>query len=153
METGVELSDELAVALEVQNNGLELSLARRNKYHMGEQVRRSGVRAVKQANVTTWEQCELFLADLDPSPFQVIIKPVASAGSDGVYLCRSVEEVRSHFDELLGEVSHYGGLNRSLLLQEFLSGDEYVIDTVSLDGVHKCSAVWRYKKLPLNGTF
>ena len=35
---------------------------------------------------------------------------------------------------------------------EFLAGDEYVVDTVSRDGVHKCVCIWKYIKFPLNGT-
>ena len=34
---------------------------------------------------------------------------------------------------------------------EYLGGDEYVVDTVSRGGVHKCVAVWRYIKGRLNG--
>jgi hypothetical protein len=30
-------------------------------------------------------------------------------------------------------------------------GDEYVVDTVSRDGVHKCVAIWKYMKEPCNG--
>ena len=35
---------------------------------------------------------------------------------------------------------------------EFLAGDEYVVDTMSRDGVHKCVCIWKYIKFPLNGT-
>jgi hypothetical protein len=41
-ETGVLLADELATALETRANPQELSLARRNKYIMGETVRSAG---------------------------------------------------------------------------------------------------------------
>lgn len=41
-ETGVELADLLAARLGTRNNGEDLTLARRNKYLMGEQVRYSG---------------------------------------------------------------------------------------------------------------
>jgi len=34
---------------------------------------------------------------------------------------------------------------------EFLAGDEYVVDTMSRDGVHKCVCIWKYIKFPLNG--
>ena len=34
---------------------------------------------------------------------------------------------------------------------EYLGGDEYVVDTVSRDGVHKCVAIWKYLKEPCNG--
>ena len=39
-----------------------------------------------------------------------------------------------------------------MLLQEFVGGDEYVVDTVSRDGEHKVAAIWRYDKRTLNGS-
>ena len=44
----MELADRLAVRVGTRNNGEELTLARRNKYVMGETVRAAGVRAVRQ---------------------------------------------------------------------------------------------------------
>ena len=35
--------------------------------------------------------------------------------------------------------------------QEFLKGTEYVIDSVSVEGQHKCVAIWEYDKRPRNG--
>jgi hypothetical protein len=40
--TGVELADELSHKLGLRSNGVAKSLARRNKYHMGENVRNAG---------------------------------------------------------------------------------------------------------------
>lgn len=31
------------------------------------------------------------------------------------------------------------------------AGDEYVVDTVTRDGVHKCVAIWKYDKRVYNG--
>jgi len=42
--------------------------------------------------------------------------------------------------------------NYSVLLQEYLRGDEYVVDTVSRSGVHKCVAIWKYDKRMFNGS-
>ena len=36
--------------------------------------------------------------------------------------------------------------------QEYLKGDEYVVDTVSRSGVHKCVAIWKYDKRLFNGS-
>jgi len=36
------------------------------------------------------------------------------------------------------------------VIQEFLEGKEYVIDTVSVDGFHKVVTVWEYDKRPCN---
>jgi len=41
-ETGVELADQLSFHLGLRTNGIEKSLARRNKYIMGETVRDAG---------------------------------------------------------------------------------------------------------------
>ena len=54
-ETGVIVGDLLAAALPgMRSNPLELSVARRNKYVMGETVRKAGLRAVKQLRATAW---------------------------------------------------------------------------------------------------
>lgn len=41
-ETGVELADQLSHRMGLRSNGVDKSLARRNKYHMGETVRNAG---------------------------------------------------------------------------------------------------------------
>lgn len=43
-ETGVELADQLSYRMGLRSNGIAKSLARRNKYHMGETVRSAGRR-------------------------------------------------------------------------------------------------------------
>jgi biotin carboxylase len=44
-----------------------------------------------------------------------------------------------------------GGANAGVICQEFLKGDEYVVDHVSRDGVHKTVMIWIYDKRPTNG--
>lgn len=51
----------------------------------------------------------------------------------------------------LGKKNGLGLINDGALVQEFLSGKEYVIDKVSRDGVHKIVAVWEYDKRSCNG--
>jgi len=75
-----------------------------------------------------------------------VVKPNDSAGSDGVSICNSREEVVEAFERLHGATNTLGLENRSVLLQEYLRGDEYVVDTVSRDCKHKCVAIWKYDK-------
>jgi len=86
-ETGVELADRLAVRAGTRNNGTDLTLARRNKYVMGETVRAAGVRAVRQQRATEWATVKAFLDEWQPSPFLAVVKPIQSAGSDDVFKC------------------------------------------------------------------
>ena len=164
-ETGVLLADKLAARMTectdkddlsqrpLRGNGESLSLARRNKYVMGETVRSAGVRAVTQSIETSWSGVSRFLDSWNPIPFKVIVKPNQSAGSDDVFLCNDVEQVRRAFDKIDGAINGLGVRNEGVLVQEFLEGKEYVVDSVSRDGVHKIMAIWEYDKRHVNEQF
>merc|ERR1719231_118478 len=57
------------------------------------------------------------------------------------------------FDSLAGSKEKFGGVNSLVLVQEYLQGREYAIDSVSRDGVHKVVAVWFEDFRPANGIF
>jgi len=151
-ETGVELADVLSERLGMPlSNGTALTEARRNKFVMGETIRSAGVRAVKQLASASWEEIEIFIAEWNPSPFKVIVKPLDSAGSDDVTLCLSLAQVQAAVTHIIGKTNGLGLVNGAVLVQEFLEGTEYVIDTVSLNGYHKVTAIWEYDRRAVNG--
>ena len=63
-----------------------------------------------------------------------------------MFLCSSQADVKTAFETINGKVNGLGSVNEGALVQEFLDGTEYVIDTVSRDGVHKVIAIWEYDK-------
>ena len=165
-ETGVKLADCLGDAVVagawapgVRSNGAAGVEARRNKWDMGEKVRGAGVRAVRQLRSTGWDaDLERWLRDdwkVDPAddaaPVDLIVKPTESAGSDGVTGCKTVGEVRAAVGALVGAINGLGQKNEEVLIQEFLRGDEYIVDAVSRDGVHKVVGMWLYDRKPTNG--
>jgi biotin carboxylase len=121
-ETGVELADALSERMGLRTNGSALSEARRNKYVMGETIRAAGVRAVKQLKSSSWHEIEAYVTEWNPNPFKVIVKPVDSAGSDGVTLCHSISEIKQIFEYLIGRVNGLGATNSGVLVQEYLEG-------------------------------
>jgi len=149
-ETGVILADLLADRMGTRTNSLDLSLARRNKYVMGETVRAAGVRAVQQKRATVWADIEDFIAEWRPDPFEVVVKPIQAAGSDDVLKCTTLDETKAAFDKINGAINGLGVVNEGVLVQEYLDGTEYVIDSVSRDGVHKVTAIWEYDKRSVN---
>ena len=151
-ETGVELADILSDRMALTSNGEALTLARRNKYIMGETVREANVRAVKQRLCSSLDEVEEFLGDFSTDPFSAVVKPVASAGSDSVYLCDSKEEATQAFSKIHGTYNGLGILNSSVLVQEFLVGQEFVVDHVSKNGEHKLVGIWEYDKRPVNNS-
>lgn len=108
---------------------------------------------MKQATCTTIEQVHAFLDTLtrEGDVLKCVVKPVQSAGTDDVFLCNSVAEAEKAFHKIYNNMNGIGLLNTSVLVQEFLLGKEYVVDKVSLNGVHKIVAIWAYDKRAVNG--
>jgi len=81
----------------------------------------------------------------------VVVKPVESAGSEGVKLCKTKEEAEEHFKMLMSAQFTVGSAGAAVLVQEYLRGKEYVVDHVSKDGIHKTVMIWVYDKRACNG--
>lgn len=148
-ETGVKLADALSEHMGLRTNGTANGMEnRRDKYFQQEAVRAAGLRAVREAVGKEWHEVEAFC---HTEPMPIVVKPVESAGAEGVKICRSVEEARAHFEVLMRGQRKVGAQGAAVLLQEFLKGTEYVVDHVSRDGEHKTALVWKYIKGEVNG--
>lgn len=147
-ETGVELSDYLGRELEVaQRNNASTSCCRRDKKLMQEQIAKKGLRSVKQFSSSNYEKAlEWHQKELN-GQWPVVVKPINSAGSEGVSWCHSKEEVMQAFARDLDKVNVLGEENNELLIQEFLTGHEYVVDAISCDGEHLVCSIIKYAKL------
>jgi len=119
---------------------------------MGERVRTAGVRAVKQAKATSWIEIERFTKRFTTQNWKAVIKPCSSAGTDNVYLATSTAELKSYFNKIFQAKNLLGSVNTECVVQEFLEGKEYVVDSVSRNGVHKVITIWEYDKRPCNDT-
>ncbi|CAN0350744.1 unnamed protein product [Pylaiella littoralis] len=82
-----------------------------------------------------------------------VVKPARGCASGSVFLCKGEDEAMEAFGKILGTPKYGtpGEFNDEVVVQEFLAGTEYVVDTVSRDGEHKAVAIWRYDKRPANG--
>jgi biotin carboxylase len=147
-EAGVDLADALSEKMNLRTNGTEVP-NRRDKKIQQELVKAAGFRSVRQSAGSVFEEVEEFL---HTEPYPVVLKPIESAGSDGVKLCHNFEEAKEHFHVLMKSQMVNGGQCPAVLCQEFLRGKEYVVDHVSRDGIHKTAMVWVYDKRPANGS-
>jgi len=146
LETGIALMDELAARFGLPGNDPASSTMRRDKYLMQETIRTQGLRAVAQCKV---ERSDEALDWLDAhGRYPVIVKPAASAGSDNIHLCTTRDEALAAVHQVLEANNLFGAPNTHALVQEFLDGQEWVVDTVSCDGECLVTNVTKYKKLP-----
>merc|ERR550525_623752 len=84
--------------------------------------KKAGLRSVRQAGGTSLTDVADFLAT---EQMPVVVKPVESAGSDGVKLCKSIDEAQAHFNLLMASQRKVGAQGAAVLCQEFLKGKEY----------------------------
>ncbi|MFF5253466.1 ATP-grasp domain-containing protein [Streptomyces leeuwenhoekii] len=144
-ESGVVFADTLAHHMGLPHNRIGTVRARRDKAEMARCVREAGLAAPWGARVTS--------ADAAVAGFEenggraVVVKPLTSAATDGVHVCRTAGQVRRYAEEILARDDCFGDPNHALLVQEHLDGQEYIVNTVTAGGLHKVVDVWRCVKI------
>lgn len=143
-EPAVELTDALAEALGLRGNSSRFSEARRNKYLMHSAIQESGLTSIEQIRTADIDRAKGWAMSRNSWP--VVVKPLESAGTDGVHICQNIKSVAAAFRNIIGRPNIYGAINREVLVQEYLDGTEYVVDAVLRDGFIVVAAIWRYCK-------
>lgn len=143
-EPGLELAEQIATALGVEKNEPGFAVRSRDKYMTGETLAKNGLRSIKQAKVHSFEEASKWLDNHQKWP--VVVKPLDSAGSDGFRFCQNRSEVQKAVETLLKQKMLFGKLNTELLIQEYIAGPEYIINTVSCEGQHYVQSFMIYEK-------
>jgi hypothetical protein len=143
-DTGIAVMDAIASLLGIPGNDPGTSSYRYDKSTMATALARAGVPVPHTRGVHSLPEALTQAASIG---WPVIMKPVNSAGGDGVRLCANADDVKLTFGILFGECNRMGAVNYELLIQENLSGTLYDCNMVSLDGEHVVSEIWRDTKV------
>lgn len=147
-EYAVAFTDVLSEALGVPSNGTALSAARRDKFAMGEAVTAAGLDGAGQ--LLTADEAEL-AAWHRGTGGRIVVKPNRSAGGDGVFFCDTPEQSTEALRAITGRQNVFSEDNDAVLAQEYLVGSEYMVNTVSLDGLHQVCDIWKSSRFAVNG--
>lgn len=147
-EQGVELADALCEAAGLPGNGTALSYARRTKDAQIATVAAAGLPTARQLPVRDADQLAAWHADLGT---RVVVKPIRSARNDGVTFCDTPAEAVAAYHRIRSAINDFGHRNEGVVAQEYLSGTEFVVNTVSRHGRHRVTDTWRYNKIDANG--
>lgn len=149
-EPGVLFADLLSASLKMPtSNGIKKSSARRNKYDMDEALKAHDLKTplyFKSKNVD-----EIIQWVHSNTTWPVVVKALESAGTDGVFICANENEIKNGFSNIFNKNNCLGSLNEYVLVQSFLKGDEYVINSVSYAGKHYVTDIWKYRKKTISG--
>ena len=144
-ETGVLLADQLNERLQLPyRNDFDKTHARRNKYDMIQCITQAQLPAAQQFIAITWDLAKGWIKS--HGRFPVVIKPLESAGADGVFICKDMDACKSAVGKLLGTMNRLNIPNTHVLIQEYLAGLEYVVNMVSFGGQQLVTEVVRYQK-------
>ena len=144
-EDGVILATRLANDLDLLCNPIENIDALTLKDEMQNRLAENGLRSIKGKVVRSVDEAiEYYDAEgLDG----VVVKPVYSAASVGVRLCSNRHEMIDAVKEVFNLTGVYGNELDELVIQERINGQEYVVDTVSCNGIHRVTMIWKYNKI------
>ncbi|MDJ0797779.1 MAG: ATP-grasp domain-containing protein [Calothrix sp. MO_167.B12] len=147
-ESGVELADAIApqVVADIANVP-EKAGARRHKGDMAAAVAQAGLPIIAQLCTDDADEVEKWLYQENLIGRDLVIKPPKSASTDGVTKVAKGEGWREVFHEMLGKHNRLGILNNKLVVQEYVTGIEYVVDTISYEGKHSISDICKYHKI------
>jgi len=147
-EPGVLLADQLSQHFNLHSNGTKKSLARRNKFAMAQELDAAGIAIPDYCCAHNLKDALVFARK---KQWPIVLKPLDSAGTDGVYFCQSENNLSDSFYSMIGKKNNMGIDNHSAFLQTFLYGKEYMVNTVSHSGYHYISDIWLAEKIILPG--
>ncbi|MFI5801243.1 ATP-grasp domain-containing protein [Streptomyces sp. NPDC051561] len=146
-ESGVELAEQIAPrVVPARCNVPELAGARRDKSLMAAAVRAAGLPVIPQICTGDVEEAADWLDRAGLTGSDLVIKPPKSASTDGVIKVPGGSGWREVFTGQLGRVNQFGERDERLLVQKYVTGTEYVVDTFSHDGTHSLVDVCAYGK-------
>lgn len=149
-ESSVYFADKVSqLVCSAYANDANTSKKRFNKYEMLEALRGSNIQSIKQLKATNKSLTASQINELKTWDFPVIVKPTNSSASIGVKECNSIGEILSFIKET-EHVLLDATIAQDFVIQELITGIEYIIDTISLAGKHGLASIQRYEKISYN---
>jgi len=148
-EYGVTLADQLADALGLPGNDPALSQCRRDKFRMARRLEEVGVPFALSFDART--VAEALAAARQIGTWPVVVKPRDGASSEGIHFCHSEAELRHAFTAEIGKRNEMNVVNTSLLIMEYLAGQQYTVQSTTLNGHHHVSEIWLDRRHPVAG--
>ena len=147
-EDGVVLATKLSNELGLISNPNESLYAMTLKDEMQNALKKAGLRYIKGKTITSLKEALKFYKDSNLK--EVVVKPLHNSGSVGVTICSNEEELRQAIESTLGIEGFFGEIINELVIQERIRGNEYIVNTVSHNGVHRVTTIWKYYKKQTN---
>ncbi len=122
--------------------GTDLASLFTNKYEMRLFCRDRGIPVPDFKLCRTPEEAAEFLKGRD----EMIIKPIDSQAGRGVFLVRSEEDIRQHFEKSMS----FSNREKVVLAEQYIRGEEFSVDGLCVEGVQHPLAISRKEHYAYN---
>lgn len=143
-DAGIELALRLSADLKLKSNPFSIFGQIRDKLRMQEALKAAGIRSVQSRAVQSESEALDFFCGNGKK--KVVLKPSRAAASTHVFICSSEAEVRNAYRANAQFVQARKRTGEKIIIQEYIDGEEYVIDTVSCEGRHAALFGMKYIK-------
>ena len=144
-EKGVVLATRLSHELGLLTNPIENLDVMTLKDEMQNRLAERGLRSIRGKVIRSLDEAIEFYDTENLK--EVVVKPVYSSCSSSVRICFDRDELIDSINCLFDDFNCYGDENTELLVQERIDGVEYIVNTVSHNGIHRITLIWKYNKV------
>ena len=144
LDSGLELADQIAHDLKCFRNPIGLSSARRDKGKMRKVIKKSGYACPDFSLCQTEAKLNRFLST---HSFPLVVKTPRGAATSQVYVCNDEKSARLAFHEIRSTEDFFGDRAKYAVIEEYISGKEYIVNTFSDGKIVHITDVWVYDKI------
>jgi formate-dependent phosphoribosylglycinamide formyltransferase (GAR transformylase) len=112
----------------------------RDKARMKDELRRHGLPCARHRLLRSWSDAESFIAEVG---FPIVLKPPAGMGCKATWRVRTLDELRAALAAM------HPSPEQPALAEEFLRGQEYSFETITVGGQIRFHSISRYYPTPL----
>ena len=131
----------VAEKMNLSGIGYQCSLHFTNKFLMKEKVQKIGLQTAKHCEVNSIEEAQDVISNFK---FPVVIKPEDSDGSRGVFIIKSLPQLVELFP-----ITKSYSMSGKIICEEFIPGQEYVVDGIAANYLHQNLIIGKSKNFPL----
>lgn len=150
VDEGIILATKLAHDLGLPGNNPKNLNKMIDKHCMQETLKKANLRYIKSRMINTLDEAMEFASELNKH--YVVIKPAVGKASMGVCICKNEEEIEYAMkfnEDIKFDITSNEGMH--LAIQEYIGGEEYVIDTACCKGHNRVVNAYHYKKFLAEG--
>lgn len=137
-EASVEMAGYLRDKFHIQGIGEEQAITVRNKYVMKQCVKNTDIRVAQVEKIKSADDIKAFIQDIG---YPIVIKPIDGAGTVNTYKISNDSQLEDFLKKEDIAVTIKEG---TYIVEEFISGEEYHVDSVVVNGKVEFDSIGKY---------